>query len=139
MTQPPLVNEIDPLKRINSIIQSKLKVYGAEKNEEIIKGIKNGDKETFCSIKGDNNLIIDLLDSYFLIGIMLTFSHYDYSKYYTYDCYISNDNLNWTPIIEGKQAKANETILIYNMTRYIKFKGKNSSDSNLHIVNFKLI
>ena len=70
---------------------------------------------------------------------MLTFSHYDYSKYYTYDCYISSDNLNWTPIIEGKQAKANETILIYNMTRYIKFKGKNSSDSNLHIVNFKLI
>ena len=62
MTQPPLVNEIDPLKRINSIIQSKVKVLGAEKNEEIIKGIKNGDKETFCSIKGDNNLIIDLLD-----------------------------------------------------------------------------
>ena len=139
MSQPPLANELTFFKRVNSIIQSKAIVTGAEKNEDIIKGIKNGDKDNNCHIKGDNNLIIDLQDSYYLIGIMVTFNHYDYSKYYTYDCYISKNKLNWTPIIEGKQAKANETILIYNTARYIKFKGKNSSDPNLHIVNFKIV
>ena len=144
MSQPPQpqgFSEINPQKRVNSTIQSKAKIswFENQSEEDIIKGITNGNKEKHCCVRGDNNLKIDLLDSYYINGIMLTFYHYDYSRYYTYDCYISEDNLTWTPIVEGKQAKANETILIHNMARYIKFKGKNSSDAYLHIVNFKII
>lgn len=141
MSQTPDIKEIGNLNRINSIIQSKIKVYGTSnpENDDIIKGVLNGNKDKCSCVQGDNNLVLDLLDSYFIVGIMLTFYHYDNSRYYIYDCYISDDNLKWTPIVEGKQAKANETILINNCARYIKFKGKNSNDSYLHFMNFKII
>ena len=141
MNQSENINENNEVKRINSIIQSKMEVYGTSnpENDDIIKGMATGSKIKFSSVPDDNNLVIDLLDSYYVIGIMLTFYLYDYSRYYTYDCYISDDNLKWTPIVEGKQSKANDTILIYNNARYIKFKGKNSYDSGLHFVNFKII
>ena len=50
MSQTPDIKEIGNLNRINSIIQSKIKVYGTSnpENDDIIKGVLNGNKDK-CS------------------------------------------------------------------------------------------
>ena len=124
-------------KFITTFVQKNLIVSGAS-NSEIIQGIKNGNKEYYSCANFNNFIAIDLQDEYFVKAIKLCFWHYD-NRYYTYECWVSKDSNNWNEIFSGYEAQSNDTIIIMDSIRYIKLKGKNTKNDNLHIINFKII
>ena len=114
-----------------------MKITGAV-NPEILQGIKNGNTKYFASAKPSDFINIDLQDEYYIKAIKLTFWHYD-SGFYTYECWVSKDDNNWDEILTGYQAKSNDTIPIMDSIRYIRLKGSNNLNSELHLINFVIL
>ena len=125
------------IKNITTLVQNNMKITGVS-NPEILLGIKNGNANYFSLAYSNDFINIDLQDEYFVKAIKLCFWHYD-DRFYTYECWVSKDKNNWNELFNGYDAKCNDTIIIMDSIRYIRLKGKNNKNEEIHFVNFKLI
>ena len=123
-------------KIFNPSVQKNMKISGVS-NPEIIQGLKTGNSD-YTTTDCNEFINIDLLDEYYVKGIKLTFWHFN-NRFYTYECWVSKDYINWNELFSGYQAKCNDTIIIMDTIRYIRLKGKNNENNYLHLVNFKII
>ena len=125
------------VKKFTPLIQRNMKITGAN-NPDILLGIKNGNQDLYSWAPFKDFINIDLQDEYYAKAIKLCLWHYD-DRYYTYDCWVSKDSYNWNELFTEYHAKCNDTIIIMDSIRFIRLKGKNNKNEELHIVNFKII
>ena len=124
-------------KAFTSAVQMNMKINGTG-NQEILKGIKNGNSGYYTETSSNDFIKIDLQDEFYVKAIKLCLWHFD-DRFYTYECWVSKDSHNWNEIFTDYQAKCNDTIIIMDSIRYIRLKGKNDKNDYLHIINFKII
>lgn len=112
---------------------------GAVQNDNTADRAVNGNADNFwtCYGQGDASSTwwkVDLNNSYDVSSISIHFN----DIYAAYNIYISNDDSNWTPIVEGANASGNETkshTSINHSGRYLKVT---SSDNRFGIREFNV-